>query len=483
MRQTWLSLLIMGAVCAQLAFASGVQSAQDDFIQVKELNFVFLHGMGGNPCSLQLLSDYMAEQVPEYALRYKQSGTNTTIQVNTVTRCYPGYAGIRIWSENIANDINEYYPDKENIILVGHSMGGKAALYAVAQNVGDIADKVAVVVTINSPIKSLDQYYAPGGGPIIGYCRGALLGSDEGVCASVGYYDSSQDGMWVADQKHWLAFISSERAPLSEQFDRVGVDVWPRNMDDGIVPLSAQYSDGADVVYYGEYGHSDFSAIDEVAEFISDQILRYIFGDPVECCAFVNGGALEHNADWLLGTDQWDDIIGDILASSGRLQHKNESYIKWQEWEDIVGECPPDAKRSRIQVSMVSLPFLTSIQEVRWLNPDDPEDCRLYVRSRAAPRNTVKVDWNIYWQGVLPIERERAYYEVEIIEGTPLAAIKDVSWFTDDLHDVRLRIWSEAQSPFRWFKAEWRVYYKTCQPTKIIDEISEQILPSNNSID
>ena len=38
-------------------------------------------------------------------------------------------------------------------------MGGKAALYAVAHNIGNLADKVAMVVTSNSPIKKLSNYY------------------------------------------------------------------------------------------------------------------------------------------------------------------------------------------------------------------------------------------------------------------------------------------------------------------------------------
>jgi len=70
----------------------------------------------------------------------------------------------------------------------------------------------------------------------------------------------------------------------------------------------------------------------------------------------------------------------------------------------------------------------------------------------------------------------RDHYEVEIITGTPLTKITDVSWVTDEPRDVRIRIWSEADRPFRWFKAEWRVYSKESRQRRIIDEIPEQAL-------
>jgi len=251
-----------------------------------------------------------------------------------------------------------------------------------------------------------------------------------------------------------LAFISGEGAPLSEQFDVGGVDAMPRNMDDGNVPLSAQYSGEADVVYYGERGHSDFKVIDEVAESIAERILRYLFGGDIECSVSAGGGTLEHAAGWLPGTDYW---------------------------EDVIGECPSGGKRSSYQVSRVSsIPFLTSIKEVRWLNPDNPEDCRLYVRTRAAPRISVQVDWSIYRQGLLPVGIKRDHYEVEIVTGTPLTNIDRVSWVTDDPRDLRLRIWSEAERPFRWFKAEWRVYSKESRQRKVIDEVPRQALVGTN---
>ena len=476
-----LALVIAIALCIQLAISSPIQSAPDNSIQVKELNFVFLHGAGGHACSFQLMEDFMIEKLPPYILGYEQANPGTEIQVNTLKRCYPNNVDINTWANNIADSIDKHFANKNNLILIGHSMGGKSALYAVAKNIGGLADKAILVVTINSPIKSLQNYYVTGGGSVSDYCRAQWLILDRGVCNSATYYDSSQDGQWVGSNRHWLAFISAEAAPLSEQFNFAGVDALPRNMDDTIIPISAQHSDGADVIYYGEYDHSDFTEVDDVTDSIAGQILRYIFGGRVECSVFVRSGTFQHKADWLLGTDHWEDVAGEVLASSGRVQHKNESYIQWQEWEDVVGECTPGGIRSSYWVNRASFPVLTSIKESRWLNPDDPEDCRLYIQTRAAPRNSVQVEWSIYQQGLLPVGITRDHYEVEILTGTPLTGIKRVLWETDDPRDLRLRIYSEAHSPFRWFKAEWRVYYKGSLQRRIIDEIPSETLLKSSS--
>jgi len=466
-----LALLIAIGLFVQFSFCSPACSAAEDSLQVKELNFVFLHGAGGNTCAFQLLADSIIAQLPPYVIDYEQANPGTEIRVNTLQRCYPNDVDINTWANNIADSIDKHFPNKQNLILIGHSMGGKAALHAVAQNAGNLADKVGLVVTINSPIKSLQGYYVTGGGSIRDYCRARWLLSDEGVCNSVAYYDSSRDGEWVGYSKHWLAFISGEAAPLSEQFDIGKVDALPRNMDDNIVPLSAQYSDGADVIYYGEHGHSDFTTSDEVAGFIADQILRYLFGGYVECIVFTKGGTFEHKAGWLPVTDYWEDVVGEVPVSSGTVWHKNESWTRWQEWEDVVGECFPEGKRSSYRVSKAgTFAFLASIKEACWSVPDDPGDYRLYLRTRAAPRSSVRVDWSIYRQGLLPVGTERDHYEVEIATGTPFCNIGRVAWVTDDPRDLRLRIWSEAEGPFRWFKAEWRTYFKESRQRKVIDE-------------
>ncbi len=468
--------LIAVVLSIQLAGPIPVQSAPDTPTQVKEFNFVFLHGVGSHAGSLQLLGDCLMAQLPAYILDYEQANPGTKVRVDTLQRYYPNDVDIDTWANNIADSIEKHFPNKKNLILIGHSMGGKAALYAVAKNVGGLADKVVLVVTINSPIKRLQDYYFTGGGSASDYFQARWSILNRGAYDSVAYYDSSRDAWWVGTKKHWLAFISAEPAPLSEQCNFAGVDPLPRDMDDGIIPISAQYSDRADVIYYGEHGHSDVAEKDEVAEFIASQILRYIFGGRIECSIFVRGGSFEHKADWLLGTDHWVDIAGEVLADNGTVQHKNESYTKWQEWEDVVGEATPGSGRSSYRVSRVSFPLFSGIKEFRWLNPDDPGDSRLYLRTRAAPRSLVRVEWSIYQQGVLPAGVKRDHYEVKIVAGTPLTAIRSVLWETDNPSDLRIQIYSEAQSPFRWFKAEWKVYFKGSRLRRVIDEIPPETL-------
>lgn len=472
-----LLLLAMCVLCISIACPSLVQAASENTDNVKELNLVFLHGMGANSCTLQLLEDSIVDQLPPHITNYEHANPVVKVQTDTLRRCYPNDVDIGTWSNSIADSINEQFSDKKNLILIGHSMGGKAALYAVAHNIGNLADKVAMVVTINSPIKSLVNYYYVGGDTALDYWGAQMLISNQGVLESLVNYDSSQDGQEVGYNKHWLAFVSCESSPLSNQFDVSGIDALPRNMDDKIVPISAQYADGADVVYYGEYGHSDFSELKEVSDYMADQILRYIFGGNIECSVFARAGAFEHKADLFPGKDYWQDLVGGVLVSSGTLTHQNDSYFKWQEWEDIVGEYSAGSIRSSYQKTQKSsFPILTGIKQSRWASADDPEDGRIYLKTRAAPRSSVQVDWNVYLKGLLPSGITRDHYEVELETGSQFTTIGQVSWETDDQHDVRLRILSQAESPFRWFKAQWRVYFKESRQRQIIDEFPVQPL-------
>jgi pimeloyl-ACP methyl ester carboxylesterase len=480
-----LSVVTAIVLCLQLGFPGTAGSATESPVGVKELNFVFLHGAIGNPCGVQSVADSILEQIPEYILEYEQANPGIKVEVNTLNRCYPSDVDVETWAKNIADSINKYLPSKGKIIFIGHSMGGKSALYAVANNIGNLADRTALVVTINSPIKRLDGYSVTGGASFVTYCRAALWNTMRGVCMSAGTYDSSEDGKWVSQNSHWLAFISGENAPLSPQFDYGGLDPYPRDMDDGALPMSAQYSEGADVIYYGEYGHSDFHIIKEAADFMAEEILQYVFGGTIECSVLARDGGFEHNAGSLLGTDYWQDIIGDVFGTSGSILHWNQSYITWQEWEDVAEYSPPTYEkdlRSRYEISQVrSSVIFAGIEEVRWLSPDNPEDCRLYLRTRAAPRNYVQVYWEIYRQGLLAEGTKRDHYEIEIVAGTPLAEVYHASWATDNLRDLRAQVWSRTERPFRWFEAKWRVYYQESRYRQIIDEIPTlpEIIPGS----
>jgi pimeloyl-ACP methyl ester carboxylesterase len=471
-----LPVLMTWVLFISVALALPGQSAAQSPNTVKELNFVFLHGLGGHSCALQLLEDSIVKRAPAYIRAYEQDHPNIEVRVDTLNRCYPNDVDIDTWAKNIAEAIEEHFPGKENLVLVGHSMGGKTALYTVANNIGKIAGRVAMVVTINSPIKSLQNYYYVSGEPAANYWELNWLLSSRGAVDSLVNYDSSQDGQWVGVNKHWLAMVSAESTPLSSQFDVGGVDPLPRDMDDIIVPVSAQYSEGADVVYYGEYGHNEFSESEVVADSMADQVLRYLFGGTVQCSTLARAGVIVHKADLFPGTDRWDDLVGGVLAGSGTLRHDNNSFW-WQEWEDVLGETASGNVRSNYEPAEADSSLaLTGIRQVSWVSPGNPEDSRIRIRTVAAPKSTVQVNWNVYQQGLLPAGFQRDHYEVEILTGTPFADITRASWETDGPRDLRLRIRSQADSPFRWFTAQWRVYSKESRQRNVIDELPGRAL-------
>jgi pimeloyl-ACP methyl ester carboxylesterase len=464
----FIGMLCIVMLCPGIAQAAPLSASTGN---AQELNFVFLHGFNSNAGAVQLLADSVEDQLPAYITNYKYEHPDITVSTGMLLRSYPNTVDIDTWAKNIADSINQRFAGKKNLVLIGHSMGGKAALYAVAHNIGNIADRVAMVVTINSPIKSLASYHYVGGDTALDYWGAQMLLPDQGVLNSLAYYDSSDDGKWVNANKHWLAFVSCESSPTSPKFDTRGVDPLPRDMDDTIVPISCQYADGADVVYYGEYAHSDFMKLDAVSDYLANQLLRYIFGGNIECSVLARAGSFEHKADLFPGTDSWEDIAGGVLASSGTITHQNDSYFKWQEWEDVVGEPSAGGVRSTFQTTQTrSSPIFTGMVEARWVYPDNPNDGRLYIKTRAAPRSSVQVDWSVYQKGLLPAGLERDHYEVEVESGTQGTGIGQVSWESGDALDLRLRILSQAQSPFHWFRVQWRVYYKESRQRKIIDE-------------
>jgi pimeloyl-ACP methyl ester carboxylesterase len=461
-------ILIFGLTAiSTLLFMVGSSVQAAPAIQIKELNLVFLHGANGTSCAMQLLSDTINLKLPDFIAAYERENPGIKIRVDSMNRCYPNNVDINVWANNIAGSCKSFF-HQNNLILIGHSMGGKTALYATANDIGGLQNMVSAVVTINSPVKNLSQYYFTGGADY--WSAAWLIPQDHGVVSSLANYDASPDGAWVGKNKHWLALCSAESAPSSPQFDVSGVDPLPRDMDDRIVPISAQYADGADVVYYGEHGHSDFETDPALASYQAEFILRYIFGGTIEYSVLADQGSLKHTAGWFPVSYTWRDTIGEFPIQEGTIVRKNDSF-KWQNYEDVVGLSESPEKRSSFEATRASLPGLSALLGADWVSPDNDNDDRLLIETRAAPWSTVKIDWII--NGFEEIQgRIRDRYEVCIETGTPFTSIKDANWISDDnINDFRLFIDSEAQGPLRYFEASWKTFSREYASHKIIDEM------------
>ena len=105
-------------LCFQLAVYHPVQAVPENPDKVKELNLVFLHGMGSNPCTFQLLADQIKDLLPLYIAHYQKIHPDISVRVNTLVRCYPGYTDISTWAKNITDSINTHFGDREDLILL-----------------------------------------------------------------------------------------------------------------------------------------------------------------------------------------------------------------------------------------------------------------------------------------------------------------------------------------------------------------------------
>ena len=73
--------LILAGVPGHFALASPVAE--------KDLNFVFLHGMGATSASTQPLADATESQAQGYIATYEQANPGIVVKVNTLQRSYP----------------------------------------------------------------------------------------------------------------------------------------------------------------------------------------------------------------------------------------------------------------------------------------------------------------------------------------------------------------------------------------------------------
>lgn len=356
MKDSFLGIMAIGIMLFVIAFPINAWAQEDPPECTIELNFVLLHGMGGSKESMENLEDALEDKVGEEAIRYEKDHPDIDIIINFLRKDYPNNVGVDKWAGNIGEKIDTHWPNKRNLILVGHSMGGKAALYAVAKNKGGLQHKTLAVVTINSPIRDLFTY---GWHDVYYECKAAnWLGIrfDDGICHSIVYRDTRTEADWVGDNKHWLAFISSEDHPNHGKCDLVGADIYGKYMDDAYVPIGAQYTAHADAIYYGSHCHSECTNNPSVADKLAKSIADYIFGNEIGFSAYVGSYWNSRKSPFGVGINHYEHEAG-------------------------PNPCPGDAERDHYEIEVSHESDIgTGIDWARW-DSSNNHDCRVRISS------------------------------------------------------------------------------------------------------
>lgn len=273
----------------------------------------FFHGLGGNLTSnIPLINEI------------NQQFNNSGIVLKFLNPQLPNDVNLNSWSQNIAISLKDWIEQNlqynPRIVIVGHSMGGKAALYAAAHDDQGIFNYVESIITINSPIKNLGRYklftYMWNGLVVSLIAKKYLHSFKTASIIDIRDKDSSIDAKkWVIDEKKdWMAFISGENYPSDPSYDlktMLGeVDPFPREMDDGIVPIDAQYTENAIIEYYGSYDHQSMINNQIVVKNLASIIVKYCFGEFINVSKFYEKG---ENTHITILPKEWTDIVGDRI--------------------------------------------------------------------------------------------------------------------------------------------------------------------------
>ena len=187
------------------------------------------------------------------------------------------------WRYRLAQEIKRLFPkDAKNLILVGHSTGGRT-IYEVASNTGPdgvgtydwgVQDKIAAAISVHGMVDQL------GGAPysVIGpfdfettckasnFFYGGTCGAGSGWCEYAGRVAALDSADWVAKNKHALALISTASCSPSLwagyndgalPFDAQG-SAWEPGMS--LTPTAGDTWRPAHGTVYGRFCHSDLTA-------------------------------------------------------------------------------------------------------------------------------------------------------------------------------------------------------------------------------
>jgi parallel beta-helix repeat protein len=277
------------------AYAPSLNVQTDNYMNVYIVNMVFVNGWNGKATDMANVVTAIGNDLAAYA----QSNANTFVEYNYLNKDY-GNNYLADWASVIDQNIEDWDTSAgarhKNLILVGHSFGGKAIIYAV-DHTSQLKDYTKEVVTINSPIKPLLYYYTILGmftseAVFITWVGAHILGFKMLEAAwDAMTYDSTTDAQnIVSDYKiEWLAFVSGEEHPAE-----IGTDNWgspfsfltllfPWDMTDGFLPMQAEFLPGvSDTVYYGVKNHCALGSDPDAYNTIAENIVNTLFGTTIE---------------------------------------------------------------------------------------------------------------------------------------------------------------------------------------------------------
>jgi pimeloyl-ACP methyl ester carboxylesterase len=421
-----------------------------------EIWIAFFHGLGGHP----IVNVPLIENISR---NFEQEG----ITLKYINPQLPNDVNLEEWSNNIATEIVKWAGNETQshpwIILVGHSMGGKAGLHAAANNLKNINKYVASVITINSPIKNIGRYR-----PLTYFWNGVLLHlvaerflHNHKVVAlkDCRDIDTSIDGRkWLSQgNRSWLSFISAEAYPTDPACNlpltKTSIDMYPRYMDDGLVPIDAQYTEDSTTVYYGVYWHQAMVEDPEAIHSLANTTVQYLTGDTINISRFHNAWIYNHQT--IIPTN-WNDVVGrdEIFLDSGHISYAADLLPPYEQVDTVGGNFTN--QRSRYEVQKTSGAG-SIIKNVTWMS-SNPTDYRLNIAIQYLPFGKMELDWRVY--GIIPSPLLRDHYEIEVLDGSSYGHSKILyaGWITNDITDLGVNIRSWAALGI--INVGWKVYLK-----------------------
>ena len=335
--QLFSSITVTFVLAFSIIFASYPVHSEDE----AQIHILFLHGMPETPNVLIPLKEKLDELFTSYNM--------------SLDFCYPHLPdceSVDTWAHNVAEKITTWDPS-EDIVIVGLSMGGKVAVHLTANERFGVQDQIDSVITINSPLKSFDRYY----NAFFGYQYPSFLLPFMGTTVmdyskpdgfiDVITFDSCSEAEWIASEKELLTFISGEPSPADPLFDGGFGDMFSRVLDDGTVPLPAQYIDEATVVYYGVKQHeSVFRDLEEngARDVIAKTIVDFLLGNQIMVSSKVDQGIESFSRTSFFADNSFNTVVCQDtsveferdhfevqIARNSSVAHQSEVDVAWNE--------------------------------------------------------------------------------------------------------------------------------------------------------